>query len=65
MQAYGAELIEYGHDSTDTHQVAEGAAALPLAAALKEKSLISSNRIGLVLTGGNVDAKIYQRILKL
>ncbi len=52
------------HYFTDTHQVAEGAAALPLAALLKEKDQMANKRIGLVLTGGNVDAEIYQEILK-
>ncbi len=46
---------------TDTHQVAEGAGALTLAALLKEKA--ENKRVGLVLSGGNVDASIYQEIL--
>lgn len=52
------------HYFTDTHQVAEGAGALPLAALLKEKIEASGKRIGLVLSGGNVDAKIYSKIIQ-
>src|SRR5439155_1587482 len=36
----------------DTHTVAEGAGAAPLAAALKEQHQIRNKTIGLVLTGG-------------
>ena len=39
----------------DTHNVAEGAGASSLAAVLKEKSGLNGKRIGIVLTGGNVD----------
>ena len=47
----------------DTHNVAEGAGAAPLAAALKEKHQYSRGRIGLVLTGGNVDIELYNKVL--
>lgn len=47
----------------DTHNVAEGAAAAPLAAALRESSSRQSRRIGLVLTGSNVDAAVFARVL--
>jgi threonine dehydratase len=47
----------------DTHNVAEGAGAAPLAAALKEKQRNSGKRIGLVLTGGNVDLELYNKVL--
>jgi len=42
----------------DTHNVAEGAGAASLAAAMKEKSLLGSKRAGIILTGGNVDREI-------
>jgi threonine dehydratase len=48
---------------TDTHNVAEGAAGTALAAALKEKENSADDRIGIVLTGGNVDATTFARIL--
>jgi threonine dehydratase len=46
----------------DTHQVAEGAGAAPLAAALKAGRK-PGERIGVILSGGNVDRQAYQRIL--
>jgi threonine dehydratase len=48
----------------DTHNVAEGAAAAALAAAVKESSLVAGQRIGLVLTGGNIDASVFARVLE-
>lgn len=48
---------------TDTHNVAEGAGAAGLAAALKDKSALSSKRVGTVITGGNVDHDVFARVL--
>jgi threonine dehydratase len=47
----------------DTHNVVEGAGAAPLAAALKETHPIKDKRIGLVLTGGNIDLEMYSQVL--
>lgn len=47
----------------DTHNLAEGAAAAALAGALKERSLQRGRRIGVVLTGGNVDAAVFAKVL--
>ncbi len=47
----------------DTHNVAEGAGAAPLAAALREASQQQGRRIGLVLTGSNVDAAVLAGVL--
>jgi threonine dehydratase len=47
----------------DTHNVAEGAAAASMAAAMREKDANRRNRIGLVLTGGNVDTSVFARVL--
>ncbi|MGD0731389.1 MAG: threonine dehydratase [Terracidiphilus sp.] len=47
----------------DTHTVAEGAGAATLAAALKEKNILGGKRIGIVLTGGNVDLETYRDVL--
>jgi len=47
----------------DTHTVAEGAGAAPLAAALKEQHQIRNKTIGLVLTGANVDMDLYEKVL--
>ena len=46
-----------------THNVAEGAGAAALAAALQESALIAGKRIALVLSGGNVDRKVFARVL--
>jgi threonine dehydratase len=47
----------------DTHNLAEGAAAASLAGAMREKDANRGKRIGLVLTGGNVDAPVFARVL--
>ena len=38
-----------------THNVAEGAGAAPLAALMKESSRMAGRRVGLILSGGNID----------
>ncbi len=43
----------------DTHNVAEGAGAASLAAALEEKHSLAGKRVGIVLTGGNVDRETF------
>jgi threonine dehydratase len=50
------------HYFTDTHNVAEGAGAAALAALLKERDQMRGRRVGLVLSGGNVDLKTYARM---
>jgi threonine dehydratase len=40
---------------TDTHNLAEGAGAAALAAAMQEKKKLQGKRVGLVLSGGNID----------
>jgi threonine dehydratase len=48
----------------DTHNVAEGAGAAALAGALKERSESKNGRrIGIILTGGNVDAPVFAKVL--
>jgi len=51
------------HYFTDTHNVAEGAGAAPLAALLKERGRWQGKRIGVVLSGGNVDREVFARVL--
>ncbi|QQO32626.1 threonine dehydratase [Bradyrhizobium diazoefficiens] len=46
---------------TDTHNLAEGAGAAALAAALQEKSTLKGKRVGLVLSGGNIDFDLFRR----
>jgi threonine dehydratase len=47
----------------DTHNLAEGAGAAALAGALKEKNVLEGKRIGIILTGGNVDREIFEDVL--
>jgi threonine dehydratase len=46
---------------TDTHNLAEGAGAAALAAALQDKQKIRGKRIGLILSGGNIDIDLFNR----
>jgi threonine dehydratase len=46
---------------TDTHNLAEGAGAAALAAAVKERSRLRGRKIGLVLSGGNIDFDLFRR----
>lgn len=48
---------------SDTHNLAEGAGALPLAALLKEKKLMQGRKVGLILTGGNMDQGSFSTVL--
>ncbi len=48
---------------TDTHNVAEGAGAAAFAAAMQERQQIAGQSVGLALTGGNVDATVFARVL--
>src|SRR5919108_611219 len=43
------------HYFTDTHNVAEGAGAAPLAALLRERASMAGRRVALILSGGNID----------
>ena len=47
----------------DTHNVAEGAGAAALAAALAERERLAGRRVGVILSGGNVDAALFARVL--
>ena len=66
------EIVEVSDDEvavamklyfTATHNVAEGAGAAPLAAALKRPDLVRGLRIGLPLCGGNVDHEVFAGVL--
>lgn len=48
---------------TDTHNVAEGAGAAPLAALLQERDRQKGRRSGVILCGGNVDAAVFAEVL--
>jgi threonine dehydratase len=46
---------------TDTHNLAEGAGAAALAAALQDKAKLRGKRVGLILSGGNIDFDLFNR----
>jgi threonine dehydratase len=48
---------------SDTHNVAEGAGAAPLAALIKERDAMAGRKVALILTGGNVDRNVFAGIL--
>lgn len=47
----------------DTHNIAEGAGAGPLAGLLKEKEQMAGKKVGVILTGGNADRAQFQQVL--
>lgn len=47
----------------DTHNVAEGSAAAGLGAFLQEKEKYRGRKVGIILSGGNVDTDIFARVL--
>jgi threonine dehydratase len=47
----------------DTHNVAEGAGAASLAALLQQRERWAGRRVGLSLSGGNVDSAMFARVL--
>ena len=49
---------------TATHNVAEGAGAAALAAALQLQGRWRGRRVGVMLTGGNVDARLFAKVLQ-
>jgi len=49
---------------TDTHNLAEGAAATPLAGLMKEKDLQAGRKVGLILSGGNADRDTFARVME-
>jgi len=57
-----AEAIRIYYSAT--HNLAEGAGAAPLAALMKERDRQAGRRVGLVLTGGNIDMPVLARVLR-
>ncbi len=47
----------------DTHQLTEGAGAASLAALMQERDRQAGKRVGLILSGGNIDRPLYLRAL--
>jgi len=48
---------------TDTHNAAEGAGAAAFAAAWQERRQLKGQAVGVALSGGNVDADMFARVL--
>jgi threonine dehydratase len=48
---------------TDTHNVAEGAGAAPLAAALQERQRLAGKRVAVIQSGGNIDRPLFAEVL--
>ena len=44
--------------------VAEGAAAVPLAAVINKKTGLAKSNVGIVITGGNIDMNLISRIIE-
>ncbi|WP_347311026.1 threonine dehydratase [Defluviimonas sp. SAOS-178_SWC] len=75
LDIYGpgaARIVAVGEDEiaaavrlcfTATHNVAEGAGAAALAALMQEKGAMRGRRVGLILSGGNIDTDWFRTIL--
>ncbi|WP_323155365.1 threonine dehydratase [Pseudomonas alvandae] len=48
---------------TDTHNLAEGAGAAALAALIQERAEMEGKKVGVILSGGNVDRSVYARVI--
>jgi threonine dehydratase len=49
---------------TDTHNLAEGAGASALAALVQERETMAGRKVGVILSGGNVDRGVYARVIQ-
>jgi threonine dehydratase len=67
-----ARVVEVGEDAIaeairiyfdDTHQVVEGAGAAPLAALLQDSSQLAGKKVGVILTGGNIERARFLEVL--
>lgn len=72
VRAGAADVVRVGEDEiaaairlyhTTTHSLAEGAGAAPLAALIKEKARHAGKRVGVILTGGNIDMPVLAKVL--
>ncbi|MFS2156001.1 threonine dehydratase [Pseudomonas sp. Pseusp122] len=48
---------------TDTHNLAEGAGAAALAALMQEREAMAGKKVGVILSGGNIDMPVYARVI--
>ena len=67
-----ARMVEVSEDEVadamrfyfdDTHQIAEGAGAAPLAAVLQERERMKNKTVAVVLSGGNIERARYLQVL--
>ena len=72
VNAGAARVVAVGEDEiedamrayyTDTHNIAEGAGAAPLAALMREREAMKGKKVALILSGGNIDREVYLRVL--
>ena len=49
---------------SDTHNVAEGGGAVPLAALIQDKDKMSGKQVAVILSGGNVDSDMFATVLQ-
>lgn len=70
--AAAARIVSVGEDQiaeamrvyyTDTHNLAEGAGAAALAALIQEREAMAGKRVGVILSGGNVDRAVYASVI--
>ncbi len=48
---------------SDTHNIAEGAGAAPLAGLLRERERYAGKRVAVVCSGSNIDARVFAEVL--
>jgi len=72
IQSHVARIVEVSDDEvveamrllfSATHNVAEGAGAAALAAALQEGARLAGRQVGVILCGGNVDRALFASVL--
>jgi threonine dehydratase len=69
MRAGAARIVTVSDDEiadairsywTATHNLVEGAGAAPLAALMQERAQMAGKRVGLVISGGNIDLALFR-----
>lgn len=72
MRRHAARIVRVTEDEmkaamriifSDTHNVAEGAGAAPLAAALQERDGLRGKKVAVIQSGGNIDRPLFAEIL--
>jgi threonine dehydratase len=57
-----AEAMRIYYD--DTHQIAEGAGAVPLAALMQDRQRMANRKVAVVLSGGNIERARFLQVLR-